>query len=212
MGKGMYRGIGGVARKITKRYIGIGGVARNVKARYRGIGGVARQTFASDLYLIKDGEYQVDFTTTAVWESYGMGKNYKVTEGEGYIELYNDDTGMAALITEDGIDLSQYSKINIECEVSMYTPLSSAYNRAAIGAYDSTEEALGTGNPWTPGDGTIFYKDFYSAKGSAIDFVEVSKSYDISDYTDVGHVFVYGTSYNLSGDYSYIRIKNLWLE
>ena len=74
MAKGIYRGVSGVARKVTKQYRGVSGVARKVTKQYVGVSGVARQTFASDLYLIKDGEYQVDFTTT----SYGSW--YKITD------------------------------------------------------------------------------------------------------------------------------------
>lgn len=42
-----YRGINGVARKITKEYRGVDGVARKVGKAYRGIDGIARQYLGS---------------------------------------------------------------------------------------------------------------------------------------------------------------------
>lgn len=212
MANGMYRGVASVARKIIKRYINVDGVARSIKNRYRGINGVARQTYASEIYLIQDGECLVDFTATSVWENYPMSSIYKVTEEEDYVEIYNRSFGMGAFITVDGIDLSGYSKIHIECEVSMYSTSANYMNRVALGAYDTADEALGTGSSWKQGDGTIFYRDIYTAGGDASDFVEISKSYDISGYNAIGHIFVYGTSYNTASDYSYVRIKNLWLD
>lgn len=40
-----YRGVSGVARKVTKVYRGVNGVARNVSKQYRGVSGVARNFF-----------------------------------------------------------------------------------------------------------------------------------------------------------------------
>lgn len=42
-----YRGVNGVARKVTKRYRGVNGVARKITKGYRGIAGVARRYFSS---------------------------------------------------------------------------------------------------------------------------------------------------------------------
>ena len=47
MAKEWYRGVSGVARKVTTPYRGVGGVARKVTKGYRGVSGVARQFFAA---------------------------------------------------------------------------------------------------------------------------------------------------------------------
>ena len=49
MGKSVYIGVGGVARKVKNIYIGINGVARRVKKAYIGVGGVARCFYSTDL-------------------------------------------------------------------------------------------------------------------------------------------------------------------
>ena len=43
-----YRGVSGVARKVSKVYRGISGVARKVKKQYRGVNGVARKFFGGE--------------------------------------------------------------------------------------------------------------------------------------------------------------------
>ena len=193
----------------VKRYSGGSWVNCSFVKKY--VDGEWKKIYPTDYYLIKDGKYQVDFSTTSVWSYSLVGSSFKVTEGDGYIQIYNMGYSMGAIITSNTIDLSQYSTINIEADISMYTSGSTYLNRAAIGAYDSIPDALGYGSTWTPGTGTIFYKDFYTVAGNSTTFVSVSKSYSISNYTADGHIFVYGTSYNLGSDYSYVRIKNLWL-
>ncbi|WFR55344.1 hypothetical protein QA584_17235 [Anaerocolumna sp. AGMB13025] len=47
MAKGIYFGVGGAARKVSKLYYGVGGVARKVKKGYIGVNGVARLFFNS---------------------------------------------------------------------------------------------------------------------------------------------------------------------
>ncbi|MGB8455142.1 MAG: hypothetical protein WCD89_22780 [Anaerocolumna sp.] len=49
MAKGIYVGVGGVARKVKKIYIGVSGVARKVKKAYVGVGGAARLFFSAGL-------------------------------------------------------------------------------------------------------------------------------------------------------------------
>jgi hypothetical protein len=49
MAKGMYIGVGGVARKGKKAYVGVANVARKVKKMYVGIGGVARLCYSAGL-------------------------------------------------------------------------------------------------------------------------------------------------------------------
>ena len=210
----LFRGVNGVARQIVEQHRGINNVARKITEEYRGINGVARKTFGSELYLIRDGEYEVDFHNTSVWDNYPItnsSSKFKVTDTEEHIEVYNEGVYMGGIITTNAIDLSKYKKINIEADVLLYIANTSWQNRAAIGAYDSVPEALGTGNVLTAGEGTIFYKDFFSGTGDGTTVVPVSKSYDIAS-SELGHIFAYITSYNQGSDYSYLRIKNLWLE
>lgn len=49
MSMGRYKGVNGVARKVTKRYRGVDGVAREIIKGYRGVDGVARQFFAAGI-------------------------------------------------------------------------------------------------------------------------------------------------------------------
>lgn len=51
MAKEWYRGVSGVARKVTTPCRGVGGVARKVTKGYRGVSGVARQFFAAGTLL-----------------------------------------------------------------------------------------------------------------------------------------------------------------
>ena len=214
---GVFRCVDGVARKVIAEYKGVNGIARKVVREYKGINGVARKIFGDEkLYLIRDGEYEVDFTTTSVWSYYPItnsSSKFKVTDAEEYIEVYNESYNMGGIITTDAIDLSKYSKINIEADVLLYVQNLYLENRATIGAYDSVPAALGggTSNVWTAGEGTIFSKDVYYGTGDGTTVVPVSQSYDISS-SELGHIFAYTTSFNLSSDRSSLRIKNLWLE
>lgn len=216
MAMGLYRGVNNVARKVVEQYRGINNVARRIREEYRGINNVARQIYGSELYLIRDGEYEVDFQNTSVWSYYPITNSstkFSVTDEEEYIQIYNEGFFMGGIITTDAIDLSRYSKMNIEAEVLLDIEGTTARNRAAIGAYDSAADAVGagTGSAWAAGEGTIFYKDIYTGIDTGGVSVPVSQSYDISS-SELGHIFAYVTSYNYGSDYSYLRIKNLWLE
>ena len=62
MAKGIYRGVDGIARKVTKEYRGVDGIARRIKKEYRGVDGLARLCYTSSNYQF------VGFTNNA---SYG---------------------------------------------------------------------------------------------------------------------------------------------
>ena len=47
MAKGMWIGVGSVAKKVSKMYIGVGGVARKIKKAWIGVNGVARLFYSS---------------------------------------------------------------------------------------------------------------------------------------------------------------------
>ena len=51
MATGVYIGIGGKAKKVSKMYIGIGGVAKKIKKGYIGVGGVAKLFYNSQPVL-----------------------------------------------------------------------------------------------------------------------------------------------------------------
>ncbi|MDF2611358.1 MAG: hypothetical protein K0R92_2832, partial [Lachnospiraceae bacterium] len=52
MAKGMYIGVGGVARKGKKAYVGVSNVARKVKKVYVGVGGVARLCYSAGISVV----------------------------------------------------------------------------------------------------------------------------------------------------------------
>ena len=51
MARGVYIGIGGVARKVKRQYIGISGTARRIRRAYIGVNSVARKCFGEDWYF-----------------------------------------------------------------------------------------------------------------------------------------------------------------
>ena len=51
MGKAIYIGVDGVARKVKKVYLGVDSLARKVKKGYIGVAGVARQFYSSKQVL-----------------------------------------------------------------------------------------------------------------------------------------------------------------
>lgn len=52
MGKGMYIGVDGIARKVKKLYTGVENKAHKVKKAYIGVGGVARPCFSGEELVI----------------------------------------------------------------------------------------------------------------------------------------------------------------
>lgn len=56
MAKGMYIGVGGVAKKVKRGYIGVGGVSRKLKKAYIGISSVARLLWSSGGLPVKIGK------------------------------------------------------------------------------------------------------------------------------------------------------------
>lgn len=75
MAKALYDGVGGVARKIIKKYVGVGGVARKVIKAYDGVGGIARQYWASETKL---GELAVG--ETVYMNVNGVSKEFIVVQ------------------------------------------------------------------------------------------------------------------------------------
>jgi hypothetical protein len=74
MAKGVYVGVGGVARKIKKVYVGVGGLSRKVKKIYVGANGVARLVWSGS---VPAG--QVIFTSSQVW---------RVPDGVSEVEVF----------------------------------------------------------------------------------------------------------------------------
>lgn len=216
MAVGTYRGVNNVARKVKKQWRGVDNLAREIKKEWRGVSNVARQVFSGDLYLIQNGKYNFDFITINAWDKYTAPDSaFKVTEGDQYIEIYNYGYRMGAVITKNAIDLSQYSTLNIECEVKLKSNDTNSKNYVFIGASTDNTNALtnntSTGGS-TLGEQVIFRQSVYSKSGSMSDFEEVMYALDISNYSDLGYIFAYPSSLLRTDDESYLRIKNLWLE
>lgn len=49
MAKGMYVGVGNVAKKVKSAYIGVDGVARKIKKAYMGVDGVAKEIYSAEM-------------------------------------------------------------------------------------------------------------------------------------------------------------------
>lgn len=82
MAKGMYIGVGGVARKCKKTYIGIGGVARKIKKMYVGVAGVARLFFSGGVQKVSSVP---QLPSGKGQEAIGVsGKVYALFAGYGY--------------------------------------------------------------------------------------------------------------------------------
>ena len=87
MGKGIYLGVGGKARKVKKMYVGVGSRARKVKKAYIGVGGVARPCFGG-------GELVYYGTVTALNErrnklaATSVG-DYDLFGGGHYVDSYD---------------------------------------------------------------------------------------------------------------------------
>lgn len=91
MAKGIYVGVGGIARKVNKEYVGLGGVARKVTKGYVGVGGIARECFSSGVpwkkygcLKISDGYYEewrnYSRTVTEEWSHASQRQFYETLE------------------------------------------------------------------------------------------------------------------------------------
>lgn len=80
----IWRGVGGVARKVTAEWRGVSGVARKIKAEWRGVSGVARKVFstAETTYLFNSGTWNLATGFTNVSQTI-PGKSYE----DGYVSL-----------------------------------------------------------------------------------------------------------------------------
>ena len=119
MGKNVYIGVSGVAKKVKNLYIGVNGVARKVKKAWIGVGGVAKECFSAEnpaVVLTVGSDYtlggytwrccevgtkyavlQSKSTTRGTWPGYKMAKF-----GGSANTNYNSDI--------DGSDISDYDE------------------------------------------------------------------------------------------------------
>ena len=67
MGKNIYTGVGGTARKVKKIYLGVGDKARKVKKIYIGVEGAARQCWASAFDFSYTGNYKFSGNPDGDW-------------------------------------------------------------------------------------------------------------------------------------------------
>ena len=95
MAKGMWIGIGSVAKKVGKMYIGVGGVARKVKKAYIGVNGVARCFFSSGelsyygtATAFSANRYSYAATTIGNYALFGGGRTDSSTYSS-VVEAYN---------------------------------------------------------------------------------------------------------------------------
>ena len=162
-------------------------------------------------YLIKNGAYQVDFTEIPFWKTEGSST---VTESpsSGYVEIYTKSSGMLAIITTDLINLKKYKQINIEATAQIYLDSTSYENNAVVGAYPTIPESIVTGSPAKPRDDCMMYHSFYRLKGTISSAHKTANAtVDISNLNQYGHLYMGITSWNMSNEFSRLRIYNLWL-
>lgn len=136
-----YRGINGVARRISKEYRGVNGVARKIVKAYRGINNVARKYFPSVVYLYDSGDLCSSFT--GGW-SYKTGNSVAIgstgwtgvptmTKASDHLLMYmkdlppgnaSSDNYTGTWYTSNAINLSGYKKLRMVCDIQ----LGSAYS------------------------------------------------------------------------------------
>lgn len=75
MGKALYIGVAGVARKGKKMYLGVSNVARKIKKAYIGVGGTARLFFSADAKLTRLGSVATLSTREKVYAGAAAGIN-----------------------------------------------------------------------------------------------------------------------------------------
>lgn len=214
-----YRGVGNVARKNKKKYRGVSNVARTIKKEYRGVDNVARKFFGGDMYIIKDGVALVDYRIIPFWDYYSSSTTNvldNVTQGNGYLNVYSYGySDIAAIITSDGINLSNYSKVSIEADVQIYTEEPSVgWNTARLYITSTIPSGLTTGSPAAGSDKTIKSYAIYTDQNGIphnTAYTSVSKTYDISDVKSIGYIAVGASTWNYGYEYANVRIKNLWL-
>jgi hypothetical protein len=90
MAKGIYLGIGGVARKVKQPYVGINGVARKVTKGYIGVGGVARLFYSGstpintlsvgDVVQVAESGNYIDYIIVQI----GTPASSKYSNADGY--------------------------------------------------------------------------------------------------------------------------------
>lgn len=64
MSKGIYTGVSGTARRVSKIYVGVGGVARKVKKGYVGVNGTARLFYSAKEPRLPSGYTELDYIYT----------------------------------------------------------------------------------------------------------------------------------------------------
>ena len=106
MAKGIYVGVGGIAKKVSKEYVGVGGISRKVSKGYVGVGGVARECFSGE----------------TTWKKYSVIKNGTFVSNTTNV----NGNYIGKIVTESVTAEATYSS------VSMYTGVSKPYYKASI--------------------------------------------------------------------------------
>lgn len=117
MATGVYIGIGGKAKKVSKMYIGIGGVAKKIKKGYIGVGGVAKLFYNSQPVL---GLSKASITLTGATNAYTCNcrgtvfNNRAILLGAHVSGSSTVDT-ITASLTKSGITINTEAVFATQC-------------------------------------------------------------------------------------------------
>lgn len=151
MAKGVYIGVGGVAKKVKKIYFGVGGVARKVKKAYIGVGGVAR-CFWSGGEVAYYGNAP-DMTTGREWSATASIGNYALIaggSGEGG-ELASVETYNKSLTHSTATDLKEAREYFAGASNGSYAVFGGGYGSTRTNAVDAYNASLTHSTPTTLG-------------------------------------------------------------
>ena len=104
MGKGIYIGVGGKARKVKKMYVGVGSRARKVKKAYIGVGGVARPCFSGGelVYYGTATPLSISgYMSAAAVGNYALFCNYQNNVVESYDNNLSKNTAASITYSHD---------------------------------------------------------------------------------------------------------------
>ena len=200
-----------------KRYSGGAWVNCSFAKKY--INGAWETIYPSERYLIKDGAIKEGYSVIPLWVDYAGGNltdNITENTAAGYTNIYSSGYSDMAVMVFDAMDLSRYSKLNIEAEAQMYLVSSSYANSAVTGVLSEMPKGISQGSPAMGVSELAYHNAFYiygNASGTAQSnkYYPANVSLDISWINITGYIFIGVSSWNYNTEYSNLRVKNLWL-
>lgn len=120
MAKGIYFGVGGAARKVSKLYFGVDGVARKVKKVYFGVGGLPRLA-----YSVEPGKRAITQLTTA--------RDYHCAVSNPSYALFAGGSTTSGVLTNT-VEAYNSTLVKSTSSAILAAPIGSAAG-ASIGAY-----------------------------------------------------------------------------